>query len=618
MSNQPSSGKNVKFMILGLVAAVFVGLFVAKIVVENQIKERALADLSLYEPMLHLESAKAEASYLSASVTLKDIVYSMPDLPGLTLTIEKVTQEGIDRDTLMGKPGAVSTVKKVGMSNLRMLVKDKEMPVMELGYYEVADMAYPYRDVRAALLAAKGEGDPMSLFKALAPVMQGVELQSGPSLMRDFKMNLAQDGLFDFYLREITASGFKSLNKESDGYDGVLENAMYKGMKITAPLYDGSELLATLDSIEIKNFKYNYKEMLAAISRFDPEGDPFEFLTAILPSFYNYSFEAINMDGLNVAATGVVFSLESVRIGPRTLKEQGPNLASNMKFSVNGSDIFTLEAAGLDKVVLSDMLVRIIQNPAEMIRNEELQALVDENPLVLMDGFRLENLYLKNLNAPEFMNLAAWRGDAAFSADKVDIASRLDKLYISQQGLQQLAMLSLFFGGASMRDAINFMAMNSEGMTLDSSFDLDMGVQPGRLDYDLKFDLSEKLGALAFALQGETGPAGPYEAYGAPMLWFMKLRLSDSGILENVFSALAKDGMAEDAAGVRKLLAEELQAEMATAKPGELRLLRGLQTFIRQGGTVIFSLKPKQPIPLEEADIFDGGEELNIEVENIQ
>lgn len=606
--------KNSKFIILGLVALVVVGLFVYKIVVENKIKAWATEDLSLYEPLLKLESAKIEASYLDASVTYKDIVYSMPDVPTVKITIDKIIQEGLDKDTLMGKPGDTTTLNKMSISGLRMFVESMELPLMEIGHYEVSDMAFPYRDTRAALIANKDNPDHMGLFKAMAPIIEKAQMKSGTSVMRDFKINLRQGEFFDIWLEEATSSGLRSLSRETEGFDAAIDESALKNLQFSAEMPDGSELSSSLESAELKGMKYNYKEMMAALGELNERSDPFAILMAVIPSLYNYKFDSLVMNGLTVNAMGGVFTLDSINLGPRTLKEQGPNLISGMKAVMNGMEVFSLESMGMDKLILSDVIVDFINRPAVYMDDRNLLESISENPFVALDGIKLDNLFVRNLSITGMGTLDNWSSNVNIQ-DSVNITSKIDKLHVSPMALRQAFM---FTGGGAAMDILGVLASNPDGMLLDSEFFSNVQLEANSVSYELNLNSTiAGQGNIHLNMSGITDePEYSFQTYGEPLLRHLEISIRDDGILANSFNYMSKRGLADSSEGVKAILVQDIDTALPKAAPNEATILRGVRNFVENGGKLDISLKLPTPMHLNDLDTIGSVNDIVLEVIN--
>lgn len=606
--------KNGKFIILGLIALVAVGLFVYKIVVENKIKAWATEDLSLYEPLLKLESAKVEASYLGASVSYKDVVYSLPDAPTVKITIDSISQEGIDSDTLMGKPGDVSTVTKASMSGFRVLLEGAEQPIMEIGYYELNDIATPYRDIRQALIANKDNPDLMGIFQAMAPIFEKSTIKSGASSMRDFKINMRQLDFFDMILGESSSSGFRALSQEADGFDAATDESRAKNIQISADMPDGSEIISSLESIELKGLKYNYKEMMAALGQINEQSDPIEIFMAIMPSLYNYKFDSMALNKLTISAFGGVFTLDSINLGPRSLKEQGPNVASGMKASLGAMEVFSLESIGLDKLILSDTIVDFINRPDTYAKNESLLASIAQNPFMALEGMKMENLFIKNLDVSGIVKIASWASNVIMH-ESVKITNKIDQLHVSPTGLRQASML---VGGGEVADLLGIFAMNPDGLLMDSNLLMDIQIHAKEAAYDVDFDMDAAgQGTLAIKLSGMTDePVYSFQTYGEPMLQYLDCNITDNGILDNTFNYLTTQGHANSPEEVKAIMLAELDESIPTASANEASILRGLRQFIQNGGKLGLTLNLPHPILIDDIDMLDTTSNLGLSVTN--
>lgn len=613
MTNQSTPRKKTKLIIIGIAVLAVLGLFLAKQTVENKIKAWATEDLKLYEPLLKLESAKVEASWLKSSVTYKDVVYTIPDAPGTKFVISEIVMEGIDSDTLMGKPGDISTLDKIGISDMRLYAEDFEQPLMEIGYYEVKDIAYPYRDIRAILMENKGADDIFGVFQAMLPILNASAMKSGAGSMSDFKINLRQAGVADLSLGLVTSSGFRELDPETDGFEGAMDNAAYKNLRISVSNPDGSEILATLDSLEIRGLKFNYKDLIEAFASFDERTDPVTMIMAVMPSLYNYKFDEIRADMFSVSAQGVLFTIDAINLGPRTLKEQGPNSAGNINVVMNGMNVFSLETIGLDKLVLSDTLVDFINRPDEYMQDPELFAEFSENPFAALQGTVMENFHLKNLNVNGLVKLDNWRSDVAID-ESIMLTSRFNTLQISNLGLRQASMVMMNSSGS--QDVIGVLAMNPDGLTLDGGLELDLDIDPQTLVYDLAFDMAAlEQGALTFALSGMSDqPRYLYQTYGEPLFEDMTITLEDKGVLNNIYKYQAMQGLAADADGARDALVRELDAKITGVGQHEAALLRGLRDFMLQGGKLKINFAPDSPALLDASAIFNNLEAMNVNV----
>lgn len=606
MTNQTEPRKKNTKLILGLAALVLVvaGLLTAKIIVENKIKAWAREDLSLYEPMLHLESAQVEASVLWSSVTYKDVVYSIPEAPELKITIEKISEEGLDRDTLMGRPGETSTMDKIAMTNLRMLLAGQELPIMEIGHYEVADVKYPYREIRAALLANKGNEDLDGLLKSLWGTMRTAEMSSGPAAMRDLRVNMRQMDLVDFSLGLLSTSSFRELDPEVDGFDAGVDNILYKDFTLSGNLRNGSELLATLAGIEVKGLKYNYKQMLAALDALENSADPVSMLLEVLPSLYNYQFDECTADKLEVKASGVIFTLDKFRLGPRTLKEQGPNTISGLKMALNGMEIFSLEAIGLDKLVLSDPIVDFLARPKDFLADPSLLEQYSDYPISALRGLALENLYLKNLNVNNMLTLGNWRSDLAIE-ESVKFDTRLDKLHVSKLAMSQISLLARQDNDLALQNVIGLLAQNPEGLTLDGGMNLDLGLYARTITCDLGFDLdAQNLGAWSMGVEGKTGPPElPYEPYGPMLVDKMEFSVEDKGLLNLFYEYLVMQGFAKNVEDARNNALVILDAELDGVSEPKASLLQAIRGFLSEGGKLGLVMRPESALPSDDFDL---------------
>ena len=606
--------KNTKLIVLGVLALIIIGLLAGKFVIESKIKAWAREDLSLYEPMLKLESANVGASFFGSNITYTDVVYSMPDLPGMTIRIGKLHETGIDRDTLMGKPGDITTIEKVEIENFTVSVDKLEQPILEMGKYEVTDLAFNYRDTRATLLQSKGSDDPMAIFKALAPVMKASVNKVGPSKMENLKINMKQADLVDVRLGLATSSGFRELDRETEGFDGALDEAVYKDITMDGIVEYDTTFTASLDSIIIKGLKYNYRELFDALASFSERQDPTILIAGIIPTLYNYEFSEIRAENLKVFVPGAKadFKMASLSFGPRNIKEQGPNVVSKINMTFNGMEVFTLDAIGMDKLVLSDMVVDFVKSPDKYISDMSFLMQVSEDPFMLFKGTRVENLYLTNLNVQGMASLSNWRADVDMG-DTVNISSKFNSLYLSPIALNQVGMF--MYGAGYAQDTLGMLASRPDGVTMDSNFDLNMDIQKNRIGYSTAFDLTmRQLGVLAFKMDGITAQPKYYETYGDPLLGSLEASISDNGMLESIYNYMASQGEVANAAAVKANLLNELSAELPRARGLEAKLLSGLRMFMERGGRLVMKMKPDTPMTFDYYKFMNTPEVYRLEI----
>lgn len=607
--SQATSGKNKKIIIGGLLLVlILAGLFAAKIFVENKIKAWATEDLHLYDPMIKLESADVDASALSCSVIYKNVVYTVPDVPGLRISIEEMTSDGLDWDTLMGKPGDITTMDKTTMKNLQVSMEEAEQPVLEIGYYECKDLSVPYRDIRAALLANKADFNHKTLIKNFLPIISKSNMSVGSSLMRDMKIHLKQAGVADFYIGEAGSSGFEYLDPATTGFEAMLGKAYYKNMKVQASSYSG-EFVGSLDSVEIKGLKYNYKAIMQACANFIEDENPLDLFLEIIPNLYNYAFDELTMDKLAVNFQGVDFTLDSMRFGPRTLKEQGPNAVSGIKVAMLGNSVFELEEIGMTKLVLSDMLVDIINRPKNYVNDKNFAEQLEANPMAMFTGSRLENLYLKNLEAKGYVSLKSWRGDVA-AGDALEISSKLEQLQVSQVALKQATVASMYSGIDNLYEILDVLSINPEGLNLDSNLNMLINFLPNMLSYNTSLDITAKgEGHFAMQVSGVTDTPEYYETYGDPLLANLQFVIEDAGAIDHTLNYFVEKGVGESPESIRNGLIIDIDSEIANAEPQEAKMLESIKSFVMEGGKLEITITPQVPTEFIYMDVF--GENKN-------
>lgn len=615
MSVTQSAPSKKKLIIIGLIVVVAAALFIAKITIEKTAAERAREDLTLYEPLLVLESADVSASLLSRSIVYTNIAYTMPDAPEITLKIGKMTQKGIDLSTLLGNPGDITSVGSMTMENMSMLVSSLEQPLFEWEHYQVSDFAYPYRDVREVLLKNKGSKDIFKSFSELSSYIGNS--RSGPDMGRNMKINLGQLGAFDFELGSFASSGQTELDAAATGFDMGVSSIRLNDFLLTfEDSWTDMPYMVKLGEFTMRGLKYNYKAMLEAFAEYGERKDPITLLVGIIPSFYNYEFDKVEAKNLVATYDSAMFTLESFELGPRTLKEQGPNIVRNIALKYGPVEAFTLKEIGLDKFILSDRLVEVIKNPGKAINEPAFLNEISSAPYNFLKGIRLENLYIADLKAKSFISVDNWRSDIEFG-ERINLKSVLRDLYISQDALLQVLALTSY--NYELQEVLGMLSRLRDGVTLNSEFGLSLLVAKA-LDYTASFSLKEaSLGDFRMSLEGFTDRAASYQTYGEPMLRKMELFFEDAGIRDVIFEYLVAsyydtfEDMNDDL--------DDLFAELISESSGVMaEAIKTFQVFMMEGGGIEMILNPVTPVPFEDIDYLfeDSPELLGVKIEHVK
>lgn len=393
-----------------------------------------------------------------------------------------------------------------------------------------------------------------------------------------------------------------------------MDEAVYKDFFVDGSI-EGTNFNTSLDSLVLKGFKYNYKALFEALGNIESQQDPTALVPALVQTGYNYEFSEIRAENFNFALPDMKgnFKMASLAFGPRTVREQGPNVASKMSMTFNGMEVFTLDAIGLDKMILSDVMVDFIQNPEAYMKDMNFLMQVMEDPFMLFKGMRMENLYVKNLNAQGMASLANWQADVAMD-DTVHIQSKLQSLYLSPMALRQMGMLMYGTGGYG-QDILGMLAMRPDGVTADSNFKLDINIAKSSINFDTDFDLTlRQMGSLLFKMAGVTGEPDYYETYGDPLVSNLEISLKDSGILESLYSYMSSQGGASSNAAAKAALLDEVDSQLANADAMEARVLQGLRVFLDQGGRLSIMMQPNRPMPMSDEVFFQMPEAYNLEI----
>jgi hypothetical protein len=621
MNNSRISGK-ARWIVLGLLLLLAVFFFAGKLMLENRAVQRVKEDLALAEPYLILENARVEASLLGRSVTLSDIVYSVPDFPELSVKIASLTAKGMDFATLLGRPGEMSDLDALILEKLEFYLKEAEKPVLEIEYYGLYDIAYNYKGLKAALQESKGSRDARARLAALIPHIKNSRL--GAESLRNLKINLSQLNLFDFALGAYTTSGQTPLNPESNaGFDTGVDNVRLRDLSLSsgAPV----KFSIGLEDFQMLGIKLHYGEIMDVLHKYSMEpSKPEDLLTALLPVVLDYTFErseSKNLRGSINVGEEISFLLDSVEAGPYNLREQGMERLRNLRVEINRKEVFSLEEAGKDKAVLPKTLIDLISNPKAMFEDRATQKKLSEQPYDFFKGLKLENIYLKNmqLHLPFNVSLGLWRTDIDLS-DKANFKSLLRDLFLSQQALQQLNYL-LYREAGELGEVLSMLGERENGLTLNSDFNLDMLIER-ILEFTLTFALEESsLGEFKFALDALSGPPSPYETYGDPLLRKLELSLADKGFLEAFFRYLANSGEYASPEEARAdLLAgiEEAEKLFVGENPGIVNLAPALRSFVLEGGSLHFAVNAENPVLMDDLEeiLLENPGQLTVTVQH--
>ncbi|MDR2051023.1 MAG: hypothetical protein LBQ63_04550 [Deltaproteobacteria bacterium] len=626
--NKPKLSGKSRWIIPGLVLLLAALFFVGKNVFESRAALRIKDDLALSEPYLILENAEVEVSLLSRSVVIRDIVYSVPDYPELGLRIGSLTEKGIDLSTFLGRPGELSEISALILEKLEISLKGMEKPVLELEYYELNDLAYNYRDMRASLLKNKGVRDARARLADTLPYIRNAK--PGRDSFRNIKINLQQKGLFDFSLASGSSSGKITLNPESNsGFDTGVDDIRLSNLSLFSEGFAGDfNLNLSLEDFHMQGYKSHYSKLMDLLIAHSasPEPDPENFFLSLLPVLLDYYYERSESKNLRVSADltdmggiSLAFSVDSIETGAHSISELGMERLRNLRFEKDRKEILSLEEAGSDRTVIPKALTDLILNPKNIMEDEQTQKLLSGDPYALLKGLRLENIYLKNLRLPDIASLGLWRTDIDLG-DKANLKSLVRDLFLSQQILLQGFDFLEPYGEDEKREALQTLTETGNGLNLNSDFNLDM-LAARLLEFTLTFSLEETyLGELKFAMDVLSGPPSPYETYGDPLLRKLEVSFADKGFRDAFLRYLVKSGEYGSIAEARDgILAEFDQTDELAGKNSLFRsLLPALRSFVNEGGSIRLALNPENPVPMDDLDkiLLENANLVNVTVQH--
>lgn len=629
--------KQGKLIIIGIIALAVAAFVIFKFsgttqrATEDQLTAWAKDYLKIYEPFIKSESADISVSPATSSVTFKNMVYSVQDVPDTIIKISELSFTEIDYDTVIGNPGETSTMDKITMSGFSVMADQMKLPVIEMAFYEVGDVALPYRALKNFVPAVQAmqqkdatgysrSAREEEVLALLMPIIANPNAKVGSVAMRDFKINMMQADAFDFRIASYAATGGKLLDRAKDGYDASLQKMTINGITFAVgdyySIYKGS-----LDSFEINDLKYNYKELFDVLNDtqtplWQKEQRLMEAMTATL---YNYEFSGMAMEKFAFSGEGLNLTIESLKNGPRNLQKQGPDVIKNIRASFEGREVFALEALGVDKIILSDVLVDILKNPHANFESR-LMGMAMTDPFAVLKGLQVDNFYIKNMNVPGYVAIDSWRGDLSCSKT-LELKSKLAGLRLSGEALKNLRYITY---DRDIRKIIDTLALNPEGVNLDSSFGINVSPAIKVLSYGINFDIIDKsFGSFAFDITGKTDSADDALGlgFGEPLVEKFSFSVEDFGILDTFFQAYARDmsGYGETVSPVelRKELISELDGNIAFAEGNELKIMQGLRSFLEKGGKFSATFTASQPITMDRLGRYiDDPDAFNVEIKN--
>ncbi|MCL1889626.1 MAG: hypothetical protein FWF99_03890 [Desulfovibrionaceae bacterium] len=597
--------------LLLVLAALLGGLFLLKHKLESDAEKRVREDLNLLSQAMRLDNAEIKVSLLSSSVDIHNLVYTLNDFPA-TIKIGKLSQKGLDRDTLMGKPGPLSRIDKTVLENLEVFLERTddplEEPILSCEYYEINNYEYLYRDLRATLKKHQGGSDMRGLFAELLPLMGSST--SGAALGKNFKIQYRHgDGNFLMTIAEADSSGISRLLGET-GYDSIIQNARYGKFSFSYSNEHRGDITLRLDEYSLHAYKFSYKEIMDILSGLLQAKEPMEMLAAIFKfGTLHYSMERASIKNFMGSLAEGVFEAEFTvdEITSRNVShiDRGPEILRNLQVNLNKQKILELEELGLDKTLITGALADLLNDPMHFMNWEKLL----ENPYDLFKGTRLENFYLKNMiftpagiNAQPMLTFDLWRTDLDMG-DNANFKSQAQNLFLSRE------LLGFAIWGFPLPD-------NMDGLTLDADLNLDVRIADD-LDLVMTLSLNEKsLGSFKLAVDALQDPNS---SFPLPFLRKLELFLADRGFSDILFSYLAWMDDLDDEEEARQMALDKIDETIEDFDGPEQmkRNFLALRALVAEGGSLQLVCSPSRPIPLHALwDFLDDPEDLNLSIKH--
>ncbi|MCL1916146.1 MAG: hypothetical protein FWG17_05530 [Desulfovibrionaceae bacterium] len=618
MNTVVTSGRR-KYLLPTLVlilAALLGGLFLLKHKLESDAEKRVMDELDLFSQAMRLDNAEVTVSLLSSSIDVRNLVYTLNDFP-VTVKIGKISQKGIDRDTLMGKPGPLSRIDKTVMENLEVFLERTddplEEPILSCEYYEVNNYEYAHRDFVATLRKHRGGTDVRGLLAELLPLV--ASSTSGANSGRNFRIQYHHgDGNFLMTIAEAESSGISRLIGET-GYDSIIQNARYGKFSFSYSNEYSSSISVRLDEYRLQTYKFSSKEILEILSDLLQAEGSMELLAAILKcGALHYSMEMASMRNFSGScAEGLLeaeFTVDEITFHNNSFTESGPELWRNLQVNLNKQKILELEEAGLDKTLITGaFLMDFLRDPMPFMNWEKLEELL-ENPYELFKGTRLENFYLKNMtfthpagaNAQPLLTLDLWRMDLDMG-DNANFKSQVQNLFLSRE------LLGFATWDVSLPD-------NMDGLTLDADLNLDARIAD-TLDLVMTLSLNEKnLGNFKLAVDALQAKNS---SFPLPYLRKLELFLADRGFSDALFSYLAWMDDLDDPEEARQMILDKIDEAIEDFDGAEQMKLNflALRALVAEGGSLQLVCSPSRPIPLYALwDFLDDPEGLNLSIKH--
>ena len=401
---------------------------------------------------------------------------------------------------------------------------------------------------------------------------------------------------------------------DQNSYDGspgeltTVDKVAFSGCRLLME----EQPLAVLEDYTIEGYALKYRDLLQILQG-SKEAEKEQIMLKMAPILN--AFKADKVYGKNLTANVAILtaSIASFEARDISMASYGPSVLNNLQVSLMGSNVFSLGKMGCNSVKLPPILVNIMDDPEGFLaKNQDLMQKFAQDPLSVLSPFEIKEFYFEDMavTAGAPFALKKFSNDIIIQNGELQIKSIVEDLLVKRDVL------------AAVPNFAPVMGILRSDLQCNALVDLILRIKQGRADISVDTKLRENaLGGFALALGLDLPLSGMEDVLplAAPesgsssddseinRIKHFDLSVENNGFIDFLIACYtAYDSESEGYEAMRKEIIDSIDAILPSAA-GKFQkaALEALSNLLKQGGTLKASLKPSQPVNIDELPMAD-------------
>ena len=391
---------------------------------------------------------------------------------------------------------------------------------------------------------------------------------------------------FVFRINKVIVDGMDAASYQGTPGDATqIEKLSLQGIKLLA----GETPMAELDEYFVEGLSVPYRDLLKALleNKNTPEASQ-NSPSKLLPILSNSTARLAQANKFKMDIGVAQASIDQIESKDFSLASSGPMAIHKILVSSEGKQIFSLDKFGHEGVVLPELFKQISQAQNQDEANQKIFAIMGD-PIGSLNKLAIKGFHLNKLQAdiPGYMpiTLSQFISDLLIENNTVTFTNKIQDLALALSKLEDTEDLAMLHEASGAKDIL-----------LNMDFSANYNAQKIAT---IKASLSEKeKGNLTL----EATYAQVEDSSGA--IHTAEFKAINNGIIDLLLSVTAI--LSSEEGSYKELLptiVEQIQAtKEEITEPGLAEGVDKAAQFVQNGGTFRFTLRPKEPIDLDDID----------------